>query len=107
MKVDSSPNLMMVGHMKQVLDGHGIVCAIHREFEGAAIGETPPIETWPELWVADDSQAERAMAIIHDAGEPREGDVAPWTCSNCGEGLEGELSVCWKCGTERADDEDI
>lgn len=107
MKVDSSPNLMMVGHMKQVLDGHGIVCAIHREFEGAAIGETPPIETWPELWVAEESHAERAITIIRDAIEPAEGEVDPWKCANCDEELEGQFTVCWKCGTERADDEDI
>lgn len=24
-----------------------------------------------------------------------------WTCSNCGEALEGDFDICWKCGTSK------
>ena len=37
MKVYSSPNLTMVGHMKNVLDAHDIACDIRVEFRGGRL----------------------------------------------------------------------
>ena len=106
MKVYSSPNLTMVGHLKNVLEARGIACDIRGEFRGAAMGELPPIECWPELWVAEESQAEKAGRIIGEVLESTEGDRGHWKCPSCDEDLEGQFTVCWKCGTNRPEDED-
>ena len=36
--------------------------------------------------------------------EPPKGDGKPWKCAKCGEILESQFRRCWKCGTERKDD---
>ncbi len=106
MKVYSSPNLAMVGHLKNVLETQGIPCNIRGEFGGAAAGMLPPIECWPELWIVDESQAEHARQIITEALGPTEHDPGHWKCANCDEDLEGQFTVCWNCGTNRPDNED-
>ncbi len=106
MKVYSSPNLAMVGHLKNVLEMHDIACDIHGEFRGVALGELPPIQCWPELWVVEESQAEEARQIIREALEPTELDPGHWKCPSCDEDLVGQFTVCWKCGTNRPDNED-
>ncbi len=106
MKVYSSPNLTMVGHLKNVLELRGIACSIRGEFAGAAIGLLPPIVCWPELWVVDESQAEEAKQIIREALGPTEGEPAHWKCPQCEEDVEGQFDVCWKCGTNRPDEEE-
>ena len=106
MKVYSSPNLTMVGHLKNVLELRGIACSIRGEFGGAAVGLLPPIVCWPELWVVDESQAEEAKQIISEALESTEHEPAHWKCPRCEEEMEGQFDVCWKCGTNRPDNED-
>ena len=39
MKVYSSPNLAMVGHLKNVLELRGIACKIRGEFAGAVVNK--------------------------------------------------------------------
>ncbi len=103
MNVYSSPNLSMVGHFKNVLETHEIACYISGESRGGAVGDLPPIECWPELRVVDESQIEEAKRIIEEALESTGQDAAPWNCPNCDETLEGQFTLCWKCGANRPD----
>ena len=92
----------MVGHLRNVLEAHGIECLLKNEFTSGAIGELPPFECWPELWVMDDSRFEEASAIVSAAS--LENLVEPttrWTCTNCKEELEGQFTDCWNCGHSR------
>ena len=107
MKVYSSPNLTMVGHLKNVLQSHEIACDIRNEFLGAIVGQIPPIQCWPELWIADPSQAQRAGQIIAETLEPIDDDArVPWHCRTCNEEIESQFTLCWNCGTERSDNGD-
>jgi Putative prokaryotic signal transducing protein len=103
MKVYSSENLAMVGNLKNILEGHGIACQIRGEFRGAAMGEIPPIECWPELWVMEKTKVELAKQIVAKVLEPQDDDLRHWRCSECGEEIDGQFTDCWKCGTSRSE----
>ena len=100
-KVYGSQLFPMVGHLKNVLESHGIDCIVKNEYLGGASGEIPPVECWPELWVMEDNKYDEAAAIVSAAS--LENLVEPagrWTCS-CGENLEGQFTDCWRCGASR------
>lgn len=96
----SSPNVMVVGHVRNLLDVEGIGCQLKNEFLGGGIGELPPTESWPELWVDEQDFAAAQQLLDEFLQDPP--DVLPdWRCPNCGERIEGQFSACWRCGTER------
>ena len=101
MKVYTSPDLPMVGHMKNILESHGIACTIQKQFSSAAVGDIPPIECWPELWIVEKRQLEQAKAIVKEALEPLPNNLPRWECPHCNESIEGQFTACWNCGTER------
>ncbi len=101
MKVYTSPDLPMVGHIKNILESYGIACTIQKQFGSAAAGEIPPIECWPELWLVDKDQREQAEIIVKEALEPLSKKLPQWECPNCKELIEGQFTACWNCGTDR------
>lgn len=68
---------------------------------GLAAGEVSSAVAPPELWVTpeDFTAAERILRATEEAFAAREG--SPWRCPRCGETLEPQFEVCWRCGTER------
>lgn len=96
-KIHAAPNSAEIQNLANVLEGQGITCQIRGEERRMALGEVPPHECWPELWVDDDRAAE-AREIVAAAATT---DQPGWTCPNCGEVLEGQFDVCWQCGTEK------
>ena len=92
----SAQNLVLVENIKNVLKRHEIESTITNQYLSAAVGEIPPNEAWPRLWVSD-QEVERAKKIIEDAEKnSTEGSI----CPKCGEEVEGQFAVCWKCGTD-------
>ena len=88
-------------NVQNVLEANGIPCVLRNEFLSAGLGELPMVDCWPELWVADDSDAERARQLIADAIRPSDPAEAPWQCSHCAEEVDSVFARCWNCGTER------
>ncbi len=68
---------------------------------GLAAGELSPAVAPPELWVTpeDYGAAERILRETERAFATRAG--SPWHCPRCGEALEPQFEVCWRCGAER------
>lgn len=95
----SAPNPLLVIHWKNVLESHDIDCFIKNENLSGAAGELPPTECWPELWLIDDGHYPKARQLL-DADEKTQ---LSWTCSGCGELLEGQFDRCWSCGKHRSD----
>jgi len=52
--------------LRSELDAKGIRFSVRNECLRAAMGEIPPIETWPELWVEDDECFHLAQVILDD-----------------------------------------
>lgn len=95
-RVFSHPNSMIVGSMASLLDQEGIETEIRNDILGGATGEIAPGETWIELWVVDESQAEAAAKLIKDTMEQPERDE--WICNHCQESNPATFDVCWQCG---------
>ena len=96
----SSPDLVAVKQLKDVLENVGISCFIDNEISARLAPEIPRNESTPELWIEDDSQLEESLQIKKDwQSPPVQG--APWTCPKCGEKIEAQFDSCWKCGTAR------
>jgi len=91
---------MMAGHVKSVLEEENIGCLIKNQSLSGAIGELPPIECWPEVWVMDDGDYKRAMELIHSIVSPSESKLEAWHCF-CGEIIEGQFTSCWQCGEDK------
>ncbi len=96
-KIYTSPDRLMVFHFKNLLESHNIICLIKNEFLAGAAGELPPHECWPELWVEDDKKYNSALEILKKNWSA----VPAWTCTLCGEALEGQFTACWRCGESR------
>ena len=95
-KVFSHESLVLVSHVRNLLDGAGISTIIKNERLSGALGEIPYLETWPELWVVNVADTDRARALIAEALV--EAPSTPsWTCKQCGEVNEGQFAVCWQC----------
>lgn len=80
------------------LEGAGVTSELRGAHLLSVLGEVPPIEAWPSVWVAvaDEPAARAALA-------EREGPrlVSPeWSCA-CGEVHAPTFDACWRCGAPR------
>jgi len=97
-KVFSSFNQVLVHHARNLLAAEGIRAEVRNLYLSSAMGELPPAECQPELWVMDDADAPRAHALLHHG---RQAHGPAWNCEACGEISGPQFTQCWKCGTVR------
>ncbi len=100
-KVYTAKDPLMVAHIKNVLAIFGIDCFTRNLDLSSAAGRLPPIECWPEVWIADDRKLSRAKLIIKKTLAPLASVKKPWICAGCGEQIEGQFTECWNCGDRR------
>jgi membrane protease subunit (stomatin/prohibitin family) len=95
-KLTSAESLITINHYRNMLAAEGIRTEVRNQHLGGIMGEVPFFETWPQLWVVNDLDHDRALQLIEaaDAESPAE----PWRCGKCGEENEGQFSACWNCG---------
>ena len=91
----------MTQYLRGVLESHGIGCLLRNEYLSGAAGELPINETWPELWVLNDQDFQRARELVDAVLAAGKNDAGAWVCPRCAESLEGQFEFCWKCGAER------
>ena len=96
-KVASFDSLVTISHYKNVLISEGIPAFLKNEHLGGIIGEMPFQEVWPELWVENDLDYDRALQLIDAATIESESPTAAWRCRRCGEENEGQFAACWSC----------
>ncbi len=100
-KVYGSHDPILVAQLRQMLEANHIACVTRNDFLMGAAGELPPTECWPEIWVLEEFQLDKARTLVDaflQAVDPR---ARPWTCESCGERVEAPFSQCWRCGHER------
>ena len=96
-------------HMvKAMLADAGIDARVVGDLLGFASGGLPfGQSTSPQVWVAEED-ASRARHFIEGMKTPHltptPTPTQSWSCPDCGEEVEGELEVCWKCGTSTSGD---
>jgi len=80
----------------ELLAKEGVICLLRNVQLASALGEIPFTECYPELWVVDDEVYPRARVLLTGWLKAQEG-AETWTCSRCGEVLEGQFGACWRC----------
>ena len=97
-KVTSADSLVTISHYRNLLESEGIPAFVRNEHLGSILGEMPFQEVWPELWVQNDIDYDRALELLDRDTLLRESPAASWRCENCREENEGQFSACWNCG---------
>lgn len=97
-KVFTHENRLIVFNIKNVLQDAGIECLIKNEFASSGAGDLAPIETWPEIWVLDEADADIAGKVL---AELDDFDGPVWLCPHCSETNEGNFKLCWNCNTAK------
>jgi len=95
-KLTSAESLITINHYKNLLAAEGIETQIRNQHLGSIMGEVPFFETWPQLWIVNDLDYDRAVQLLDSTESESPSD--PWKCSRCGETNEGQFSICWSCG---------
>lgn len=93
-RLAQAPNLAIATLWTHALREDGIEATVQREFLGAVIGQLPPDQCLPEIWIDDDAQfddARRLLQALQNRPQHR------WHCP-CGELVEGGFEQCWHCG---------
>ena len=98
--VYTHPSGIVVAQARSALQLAGIDSVLRNEYAVGAMGELAPIDTWPELWVVNDRDYERAATLL-EASRTR-GEEQEWRCEKCGRSSPDTFEWCWHCGTERA-----
>jgi hypothetical protein len=99
-RVYSAEHGLMTEHIKDILQEEGINCMMKNLNLAGAVGEIPPIECWPEVWILEDEDYDRASSIVEDLIKDSDEYRSSWVCQ-CGEKIEGQFTACWSCGTVR------
>jgi hypothetical protein len=97
-KVTSADSLVTINHFKNLLISEGIPAFVRNEHLGGIVGEMPFQEVWPELWVENDLDYDRALQLIDSTKILGESPSAPWHCRSCEAENEGQFAACWQCG---------
>lgn len=97
-KVTSADSLLTINHYKNLLVSEGIPAFLRNEHLGSIIGEMPFQEAWPQLWVENDLDYDRAVQLIDAANVINESPQTPWRCKSCKTENEGQFAACWQCG---------
>ena len=100
-KLYTAQNPLTISHLKNILESGGIKCVVKNQYLSSAVGELPPIECWPELWVADDGRYAEAREVVNRTLAPLRSVSKRWQCRKYGREVEGQFSECWNCGESR------
>jgi hypothetical protein len=95
-KVTSADSIVTINHYKNLLTAEGIAAFVRNEHMGSIMGEIPFQDIWPELWVKDDLDYDRALQLI-DESIKDESPQGTWRCRHCGAENEGQFAACWSC----------
>ena len=55
---------LLAGYLHATLESMGIEALLKNSYLSGALGELPPTATWPEVWVINDDDFERAEAVM-------------------------------------------
>ena len=95
-KVFTHENRMIVFNMKNLLQAEGIATVVVNEFAAGGAGDLPAFDTWPELWVEDESRFTEAQAVLRSILDDNSGQS--WFCRGCQEENDAAFKICWNCG---------
>lgn len=97
-RLRQAPNLAIATLWADQLTAAGFESRVQRAYASSIAGEIPPDQSLPEVWVLDDDRLEAARKALDElTNQPWK----HWTCSHCGEQIDGPFEQCWQCGAPR------
>jgi len=93
--VYTNENHFIANNVKNLIEAQGINTFIKNEFSQGAVGEISAFDSWPEIWVFDDSDFERADEIAKSSQSS--GLSVDWVCNSCSEKNAPSFEICWNC----------
>src|SRR5262245_13058575 len=87
--------------IRGMLEAAGIRATVRGDQLYGAYGELPVL---PTVWIFDTVRAEEADQVVIEflrGGAARKYSHERWSCTQCGEVLEGQFTECWNCGAAR------
>jgi hypothetical protein len=95
-KLYTHENRMIIFNLKNVMQGEDIHSVVMNEYSSGGAGDLSTFDTWPELWIEDDTQFDRAESILKNIiSNPVDDD---WFCRGCQEKNDVAFKLCWRCG---------
>ena len=94
----TNENRIMVLNVKNVLMSYDIDVTLNNEFASSASGGLAPFDTWPEVWLLNDNDYDKAKKIIVSIS--LESNLEGWECKKCQEENDQSFDFCWSCHAE-------
>ena len=85
----------LVNNVKNLIEAQEINTFLKNEFAQGAVGEIYAFDSWPEVWVFDDSDFDRAVEIVKSSQNSNK--TVDWICKNCSERNDPSFEICWNC----------
>ena len=108
-RVYTAENLTDAYLVSNLIRENGIDNHVFNEYANGAVGELPfthtwlPFtHTWPEVWIENDSDEQRALAIIASRQQITD-SLAERECPSCGQLSPANFEICWRCSADLAE----
>jgi len=88
------PDAHLVVHS---LEAHGVMARVFYENLQGGVGELPHI--YPEVWIEDESDWQRARALVRKFERDVTRNKGVVRCPHCHEENPASFEICWQCGT--------
>lgn len=96
LEVYLAPDPINAEIVKDILVDRGIAAHVRNQYLWGAMGELP-VNVYPQVWIENPKDYERARRIVTDFEHGPVDSGAPWTCPGCGETVENQFNACWHC----------
>ena len=94
-RLRSAPNAAIAQIWADLLCEAGLPATVERRYLSAVAGELPPDQCLPEIWLRHDEHLANARTLLDELERVPQ---RQWTCTACGEPIEGGFEQCWACG---------
>lgn len=93
----TAANLQEAYIVFNLLSHSGIEARVFNENAQGGVGEIPFTHAYPEVWLVDANDRERANQVLaeYESAAP---DERVRRCASCGENNPGNFQICWFCG---------
>lgn len=96
-KIYSAATLPDAHLVRGLLGQAGIDATVFNENLQGGLGEIPFTHAYPEVWIVDERDLQRARELIRQIERPAP-SAQSVICVRCHEASPGHFQVCWNCG---------
>jgi len=97
--VYTNENGLIVNNVRNLIEAQGIEVFLKNEFAQGAVGEVSAFDSWPEVWVVNDSDIASAIEVVQLSQNKDKAE--DWICKNCAETNAPSFEICWKCQSNK------